>query len=72
MEPATQNLITPRQLRETLKISRTTEWRLVRDGVLTPIRLPSGGRRYASDDAPALIASLRTARVQTPPAPAAA
>jgi predicted DNA-binding transcriptional regulator AlpA len=70
-ETSSKTLITPRQLRERLAISRTTEWRLVRDGVLSPIMLPTGGRRYPSGEVPALIARLCAARADAMTAAAA-
>jgi predicted site-specific integrase-resolvase len=71
-EATRKTLITPRQLRERLAISRTTEWRLVRDGVLKPIILPTGGRRYPSEEVPTLIESLCAARGKAAPTPVAA
>jgi excisionase family DNA binding protein len=54
-EPSTPNeVLTPRQVCELLSITRTTLWRLVRDGRLPVIRLSRRTKRFRKTDILAL------------------
>jgi excisionase family DNA binding protein len=57
-------LMTPAEVRRALRIGQTTLSRWTRDGLITAVELPGGGRRYRRSMVDAILAG--------PPAPGAA
>ena len=53
----TDELLTPVEVREMLKVSRVTLWRWAEQGVLTPVRLSSRTFRYRRSDVDRLLAA---------------
>ncbi len=63
--PRTSNqLLTQKNVAELLSVSRSTVWRMRRDGVLEPVEIRPGTWRYRSDQ----VATLATAATEPVPA----
>jgi len=57
-----KKLLTPKEVCEILSISKTTLYKLVKEGKLTPIKLTKKATRFSMEDIEALIRESRKER----------